>query len=331
MIEEVLVTARHNDKIDPSLGIWTWEIAFYLFMGGMAAGIMLFSAWAVLSRKQDVLAFAHDRFALWAPIALSLGMTTLFLDLEYKIHVFRFYTSFQPASPMSWGAWVLVLIYPLMIVQVLSTLRAGYPTLAGLLERLPGGGVILDLCENRRRLIAWLVIPLAIALGIYTGVLLSALSARPFWNSGMLGPLFLVSGLSTAAVLPLLAGARGGERRFFETSDVGLITVELALISLFLISLATGAAQHMGALDLVLGGEYTVPFWLWFVVPGLLVPIMFEIFALRGNRLLGFMAALLVVYGGFMLRYLMVEIGQASTWGEYAVQFDPALLQRLTQ
>ena len=104
MIEEVLVTARYNAKIDPSLGIWTWEIAFYLFMGGMAAGIMLFAAWAALARKQDELDFAHNRFALWAPIVLSLGMTTLFLDLEYKIHVFRFYTSFQPASPMSWGA-----------------------------------------------------------------------------------------------------------------------------------------------------------------------------------------------------------------------------------
>ena len=31
-----------------------------------------------------------------------------------------------------------------------------------------------------------------------------------------------------------------------------------------------------------------------------------------------------------MLRYLMVEIGQVSTWTEYAIQFDPQLLQRLT-
>ena len=50
MVEELLVTARYNAKVDPVLGIWTWEIAFYLFMGGMAAGIMLFSAWAVLTR-----------------------------------------------------------------------------------------------------------------------------------------------------------------------------------------------------------------------------------------------------------------------------------------
>lgn len=331
MIEEVLVTARYNAKVDPVLGIWTWEIAFYLFMGGMAAGIMLFAAWAVLARRQTAWEFAHNRFALWAPVALSLGMTTLFLDLEYKLHVFRFYTSLEPTSPMSWGAWILVLIYPLMVVQTLSTLRAGYPTLAGLLERIPGGGWIMAACERRRRPIAWLVVPLAVGLGIYTGVLLGAFSARPFWNSGLLGPLFLVSGLSTAAVLPILAGAKSQERHFFEISDMVLIAVELVLISLFLINLATGAAQHLNALGLVTGGPYTVPFWLWFVLPGLLVPIVFEALGLRGHRHIGVVAALLVVYGGFILRYLMVEIGQASTWTSYAIQFDPQLLQRLTQ
>ena len=329
MIEEVLVTARYNAKVDPQLGIWTWEIAFYLFLGGMAAGIMLFAAWAVLGRREKDLPFAHNRFALWAPIALSLGMTTLFLDLEYKIHVFRFYTAFEPTSPMSWGAWVLVLIYPLMVLQILSTLRAGYPVLAGWVERIPGGALILDLSERGRRPIAWLVVPLAVGLGIYTGVLLSAFSARPFWNSGMLGPLFLISGLSTAAVLPLLIGPAHGEKRFFERTDLGLIFIELTMIGLFLISLATGAAQHMNALELVTGGEYTVPFWLWFVVPGLLIPLLLELVALGGNRLAGVTAAILVVFGGFMLRYLMVEIGQVSTWHEYAVQFDPQLLERL--
>lgn len=331
MMEEVLATARYNAKVDPSLGIWTWEIAFYLFLGGMAAGIMLFAAWAVLGRKEETLTFAHNRFALWAPIVLSLGMTTLFLDLEYKVHVFRFYTSFEPTSPMSWGAWILVLIYPMMVLQILSTLRAGYPTLARFVERIPWGGLLLSVCENRRRLIAWGVVPLAVGLGIYTGVLLSAFSARPFWNSGVLGPLFLISGMSTAAVLPILAGAKPAERHFFEVTDIGLIFIELTLIAIFLISLATGAEQHMESLALVTGGVYTEPFWLWFVLPGLLVPILFEAVGLRGYRAFALTAAVLVVYGGFMLRYLMVEIGQVSTWTEYAIQFDPQLLQRLTQ
>ena len=44
MSEELLVTARENALIDPSLHIWTWEVAMYLFMGGLTAGIMFFAA-----------------------------------------------------------------------------------------------------------------------------------------------------------------------------------------------------------------------------------------------------------------------------------------------
>jgi hypothetical protein len=31
MSEELLVTARDNALIDPSLHIWTWEVAMYLW------------------------------------------------------------------------------------------------------------------------------------------------------------------------------------------------------------------------------------------------------------------------------------------------------------
>ena len=330
MVEEVLVTARFNPKVDPGLSIWSWEIAVYLFLGGLTAGIMCFAAWALLAEKDKELPFAHDRFALWAPIVLSVGMTTLFLDLEHKLHVFRFYTSFQPASPMSWGAWILVLVYPLMALQVLSTLRRGYPLFAGWIERIPFGAELLDGCERLGRPIAWWVLPLGIGLGIYTGVLLSALSARPFWNSGVLGPLFLVSGLSTAAALAIIGARQAGEKHFFARADLTLITVELSLIALFLINLGTGAEQQLAAVHMVMGGAYTMPFWMWFVLPGLLIPFVLETFALRGIRGFALIAPLLVLYGGFMLRYLTVELGQLSSWTDYGIQFDPQLLLRLT-
>lgn len=329
MVEEVLVTARHNDKIDPSLAIWGWEIPLYLFLGGLTAGIMCFAAYAVIRGKEASLPYAHDRLALWAPIILSVGMGALFLDLEHKLYVFRFYTSFQPTSPMSWGAWVLVLIYPLMALQTLSTLRRGYPTLSVLLGKLPLGNKVLNLSERFRLPIAVAVMPLAVSLGIYTGVLLSAFSARPFWNTGLLGPLFLVSGLSTAGALALISARLACERHFFTRIDVSLIAVELMLIALIIINLSSGPEQQLEAVKLIMGGEYTIPFWLWFVLPGLLIPITLEMFEMRGICRFSLTASLLVLYGGFMLRYLTVELGQVSTWTEYAVQFDPQLLINL--
>jgi formate-dependent nitrite reductase membrane component NrfD len=329
MIEEVLSTVRYNPKVDPVLGIWTWEISFYLFMGGLTAGILFFAAATHLFKQGQDHPFTAWRLPLWAPIVLSLGMTTLFLDLEYKLHVFRFYTTLQPYSPMSWGSWVLLLVYPLSILLVGATLRSGYPRLAGLAERLPLVSPLLDLCERRRGAIAAANIPVAVALGIYTGILLSAFGARPFWNSAILGPLFLVSGLSAAAALVVLAARPGGERHRFARVDAVLIAVELLLIALLVIGLASGAQVQHQALELIWGGSYTIPFWLWFVALGLLVPLLLELWELRGPHALALLAPVLVLAGGYLLRHLTVELGQLSTWTDYAVQFDPTLLQRL--
>jgi rhodanese-related sulfurtransferase len=144
-------------------GIWDWRIAVYLFLGGITAGIMCFSAWAVLANKEQQAPFTTWRLALWGPILLSLGMTTLFLDLEHKLYVFRFYTTFRLASPMSYGAWILIFVYPAAIALILATLRQGYPLLASWVERIPMGGRLLgrlmDWAERHRRPIAAWNIP----------------------------------------------------------------------------------------------------------------------------------------------------------------------------
>jgi hypothetical protein len=46
---------------------------------------------------------------------------------------------------------------------------------------------------------------LGVGLGIYTGILLNTMVARPLWNSAILGPLFLVSGLSAGAAVMHMA------------------------------------------------------------------------------------------------------------------------------
>ena len=69
------------------------------------------------------------------------------------------------------------------------------------------------------RAIAVANIVLGVGLGIYTGILLSALGARPFWNSAILGPLFLVSGLSSAAAFAHLVARHAEERVLLATGD----------------------------------------------------------------------------------------------------------------
>jgi formate-dependent nitrite reductase membrane component NrfD len=261
---------------------------------------------------------------------LSLGMLALFLDLEHKLHVGRLYTTFQPASPMSWGAWILILIYPVATLQILSSLRSGFPITVPWVDRWPITKSIVDWCERHRRQIALVAVPSGIALGIYTGILLSAFSARPFWNSGVLGPLFLVSGLSTAAALVALISRQKGEKELFTRIDVALIVVELALVGLFLVNLASGSAQHIGALESVTGGPYTMVFWVLFVGIGLVIPLLLEMLEMRGiAKSIAILAPVLVLIGGYALRQVMVDVGQASTWTDYGTQYNSELLERL--
>ncbi|MDJ0864345.1 MAG: polysulfide reductase NrfD [Gammaproteobacteria bacterium] len=328
MIEEVLVTLRANPKVDPSLGIWSWEVPVYLFLGGMTAGILVFASLVILLGRDKEFSFTAKKLVLWAPVVLSLGMGALFLDLEHKLYVWRFYTTFQPASPMSWGSWILLLIYPISVLLILAYLREAYPTLAKVVDRAAVGRWLTDYAiRNRLGVAKWGVI-LGVFLAFYTGILLSAFSARPFWNTGFLAPLFLVSGLSAAAALTILFSPSADERHYFTKVDIGLIAVELALLAMLLTNLSTGVGPQLSAVELIMGGDYTVMFWVFFVLPGLLLPVILEYWELTGTRKAWmFISPVLVLYGGFMLRHVTVALGQASSWVNYSQQFSPELLQ----
>lgn len=330
MREEILITGRENAHVDPILEIWGWEISVYLFLGGLTAGIMFFSALMLLLKKDQETPYAVHGLALLAPIVLTVGMTALFLDLSHKLYVWRFYTTFRPLSPMSFGAWILMLVYPITILQVLSTLRRGYPWMANKVEAFDVVRRVLDLAERFRRPIAWLGIPTAIGLGVYTGILLSAFSARPFWNTGVLGPLFLVSGLSTGAALTALIAKQHSEKRLFMLIDAGLIAAEIGLVALLLVGLSAGAQPQLDAVSHLLGGNYTWMFWGVFVTIGLLVPLLLEFVEMKiPLRRLAMLAPVLVLLGGYVLRVIVVDLGQETTWTEYRSEFNTELFQRL--
>lgn len=326
MLEEILVTPRANPKIDPVLSIWTWEISAYLFIGGLTAGIMFFAGVMILAKKDNVAPIAIQKLPLLAPIVLSLGMLMLFLDLERKLMVWRFYTTFQPTSPMSWGSWVLLLVYPASILLILAYLRQGYPRLAARLAGVPYGQQALDLTERWRTPIAWANVLLAVFLGIYTGILLSAFSARPFWNTGLLGPLFLVSGLSSAAALAVLAARMSQESHLFARIDVGLVSLELVIIALLLVNLASGNRVQLEALGQIFGGDFTVLFWGGLIGFGLAAPLLLELAGFRWHRAwMLWLPPVMVLIGGYLLRHIAVDLGQATTWVQYTNEYNTEL------
>ena len=314
-MEEQIITGKLNPHIDPVLGVWAWQIPVYLFLGGLTAGLLILGAVSVLRREPSPTAL---RLQAAVPVILAVGMFALFLDLAYKVHVFRFYTSFQITAPMSWGSWILLLVVPANLLLIAGTVKRAWPRAYDWIrDRSTQATNVIRFAERHLRPVAWGGVVMGVALGIYTGILLSAYGARPFWNTSILGPLFLVSGLSSAAALVQWASRSTSERVRYTRLDVGLILAEVALLGLMLIGMVSGPLQQQRAADLVLGGELTVFFWVFVVMLGLLVPIFLEVVHLRGKHFPRFLAPALILAGGLIFRFFIVEAGQLTTWIPY--------------
>jgi len=305
--------ARHSLGIDPQLHIWGWEIPVYLFLGGMAAGAMVLTSLLALRRPER--SPAARWLSLAAPVLVSVGMGALFLDLAYKVHVLRFYLAFRWTSPMSFGAWVLVLVYPVTLLFALANLDDAQAGRAqALLARVGLGSLVLQGRVLGRRLmprLAWVNLGTGVALGVYTGILLSTLGARALWNSALLGPLFLVSGLSTGAALLMLFPVDPEERRFFLRWDFLAIGLEALLLVLLFVGLLTSGAEERAAAELLLTGRFAAEFLSLVVVVGLAVPLLLEVLEARLHLRTTLVAPALILVGGLALRWILVAAGQA--------------------
>lgn len=311
MVEEIITSGRMTPEVDPILHIWGWEIPLYLFLGGFAAGILFFSALFTLQNKENRYSVAVKALPLAVPVLLAIGLGALFLDLSHKLYFWQLYTNIRWESPMSWGAWTLMLVTPLSIVWAASWIEDLFPKLD---LRYVWLKEAIRTIRQYQKPMAWALIVLAVILGMYTGILLSAFNARPFWNSAIMGPLFLTSGLSAAAAAITLLTREHAERNLFTKIDLILIAVELFFIIHLFMGFLASTQVHIQAAEMFLGGEFTVPFWVWVVGIGLAIPALLEILELRKRFVPTYVPALMVIAGSLMLRFIVVEAGQASRW-----------------
>jgi len=250
-------------------------------------------------------------------VLLSLGMLALFLDLEHKPYVWRLYTTFQWTSPMSWGSWILLLVYPALLVTWMVRPPVVLEDLSQTVER-----VSQALRANRQAVrsvgIASMVV--GVALGVYTGILLSSLGARPLWNSAILGVLFLASGVSAAAAFAHVVTHSPDERALTVRIDNVVLASELGILALFLLGLLAGSAPQVEAARLFLGGPYTAPFWVFVVGLGIVMPLIIQVLAARHLVQHTPIAPIMVMMGGLALRFVLVSAGQASHWAHGAMR-----------
>ena len=300
---------------------WGLPVVGYLFLAGVGAGAAVASA-AVLLGAGNVgsMRFTIARYgALIAPVPVILGTLFIIFELGRPFRALNLFKLIN-LSPMSIGSWVVGLFIVTSIAYALTY--------------IPPSARFGDRLDRVRQVLAWLCLPLGFGLAVYTAILLGAMPARPFWNSPVIALLFVLSALSggIASIILALAifhrqpGAAADHEKSMHLlggTDAVLLLGELLVILFFLLfaQLSIGSIKQSVSV-ILLDGALAAPFWGLVVTLGILVPAGMELSKVvpgvirgkpvRSPRAFEFMAAALILIGGFALRYVVVVAGQIT-------------------
>jgi formate-dependent nitrite reductase membrane component NrfD len=310
---------------------WGLPVIAYLFLAGLGAGVLTVSASVLLRGGGGGFGGGHFAIARYgafiAPLPIIAGCILLIAELgsAQAGHWFKWLNLYTTLtwSPMSIGTWLVTIGIVVSVVYAFTFWRK---------DAAPG-----DRYTTLRRACAWVLVPLGIAIAVYTGILLGAMPSRPFWNSPVLPLLFLLSSLSTGiAILTLArlvlrrrAADPAAEQSYHDSgyllgaTDLVFIGFELLAIFLFIMfaQLAVGSVSY--AVNIVMaGGAMTILFWVGVVGVGLLIPALIGLRVIaprllfhktyRTNPAIEFLMPVLVLAGGVMLRYVVVIAGQTT-------------------
>lgn len=295
---------------------WTYLITFYLFSAGVSAGAMMVSIAAdfinPVKYRRIVRAGAYI-----APFPIMAGMIMLVFDLERPWLFWLLLTTFKYKSIMSVGAWIITSFSAVSIIYFILNLQKDYLKLkAGTNRAIKIMGFVLSTC-----------------VALYTGLLLSTLTARPLWNSQVLPVLLFISavidGLAAIALLlclkpdcfsqsPKTDETINNNNTFIHTGDLILLFFLLLCTLVFLIGMDNSTESAVSALGIITSGKFSVLFWVGFVAAGIVIPLIAAAYELctkvtTHRPWLNFIAASLALTGGYIVRGIIVSAGQL-TW-----------------
>lgn len=298
---------------------WEWWIVFYFFLGGIAAGAYAIGTLIDLFGRERDRDVSNVAYYVAFPLVAICGIL-LIVDLsrpERFWHMILQSETFLPMfkywSPMSVGAWALLLFGGFSFASFLGALAEDnllglgrFQAIAARLHRGPIGLVFEVLGTLTGFFIA-----------AYTGALLTA-SNVPIWSqSTLIASLFLASAASTGIATMLLllqrfrpATPHSAIRRLEETDRYTMI-LEAVLLVAFLFSLGA-------ALPVFLATPHGILLLVGTLALGVLLPLFLSFRSTRGAPDRTVVIAMLVLAGGFILRWAIVMGGQALIPAEVA-------------
>lgn len=285
------------------LQFWGADITLDLFFGGLGVGTFIFAV-LVSFFYSDRLSKVSRIAAFLTPIMVALGLFFLLLHLGRPWKFYLVLLNFNVTSPLSWGAWLQSIFFGLSVIYAFLWF----------VEKDESHGN-----PKLRRVIGYIGAPFALSVGVYHGLLLMVFKSRPLWNTGPMVVMsicgFVMTGIALV-ILFLSVSPRHkellAELKVSRNILGGFILLQLFTIALWITSLYFGpSGSHQAMLRLLT--QHGLLFWGGAVILGLALPIVIGIVAFLSERqkdtisyVVPFLTSLMVLIGGFALRYVVI-------------------------
>jgi formate-dependent nitrite reductase membrane component NrfD len=297
---------------------WGWLVILYFYLGGIAAGAYFTATLADLLGGDEDRELPRIGYAIACPLVwicallltVDLGRPERFWHMFFKSEVVD--AAFAAGWPWHAAGWQLMVHAPIfkywspMSLGAWALLLFGICTLLSLIGSLWPGGRLERILRR-----SWLGRGLQIVgsligffIAAYTGALLSATN-QPIWSDSVwVAPLFLASAASTGIALMIVIAEQPRVPRAalqrLERADLWALALELVIFTAFVASLGTdllAVLESWRGRVLIFG----------VLVIGLLVPLALHLrvgvaLPVRG----AITAAAFALVGGFLLRYALL-------------------------
>lgn len=333
ILSRVNLTARATEPQDS----WGWQIAGYLYLGGLGAGafaaavLLDWSGFHLTASSQAALnGWAWDWPQLllyWGPLVTAAGASLLIF------HLGKNWRLFLTASRNPRTSW---LARGFLILSAFIVLGVAVLAVAVLLSGWAGRSPV------PWRFLQALALVFALGTAVYTGILLKSMKYIPAWNVALLPFLFLASALSTGSMGVLVAATAyrwavadtASTAAFIHAiavSEPPIVACEAALLVLYVRHLARGKPEGVLSAKMLLTGSWRYRFWIGVVCGALVWPFVLDTVNLGvGSDALGLAAAAMVLIAGFILRMGVLAIGIKERPPLYALSRWRAVRASLT-
>jgi formate-dependent nitrite reductase membrane component NrfD len=292
---------------------WGWLIAVYLFLGGVGGGAYTIAAInSFLGASLEM----STAVGLWIAFpALLIGSIFLLADLGSPSRAFL--AAMKPGT--SWIARGTIIISVFMVLSFVHLVLHQFTEVGS----TAGGGLLLDI-------IAVAGIVFAIGTMAYTGILLGASKGIPFWRSGIVPVVFVVSATVTGHFAIMLGLVLFGEAALtaallqtMALEAAALVVLEVLAI-LFFLQAAFRQPDPRESAERILRHRLFV---IGYFILGLATPLVLMLIAYQaaagasGLLAVTGIGAILGLFGGLVLRQAVLVCGALPTLNMAGFEF----------